>query len=59
MEFQEESTDVKPVAEPPQEVLQTPAETAPSAKKMRTRKLKAKPKTGVAGGAQQKKKPAT
>jgi rubrerythrin len=59
MEFQEEPTDVEPVAEPPQEGLQTPAETAPPVKKTRTRKLKAKPKTGAAGGAQQKKKPAT
>jgi uncharacterized Zn finger protein (UPF0148 family) len=59
MEFQEEPAEVTPVVETPQEVLQTPAETAPQVKKARTRKLKAKPRTGAAGGAQQKKKPAT
>lgn len=59
MEFQEEPVEAPPIVEPTQEPPTEPSETAPQVKKTRTRKLKAKPKTGATGGTQQKKKSAT
>jgi hypothetical protein len=55
MEFQEEPVEAPPIVEQLQEPSTAPSETAPQVKKARTRKLKAKPKTGATGGAQQKK----